>query len=180
MCTKKDLIFIGVALSLCIWIGFLRFALYDVGGYARTFGNMALEFQQKYYAVQKQLIDCLRNNETLDLQYERRRQLVTSATVTVTCYNSHPSQTDSTPEITAFNTKTGPGTVAVSRDLLDRGFIPFSKVWVEGFGIFTVNDIMNKRYENRIDIWIGDKAKVFKKEDVRIIGFCDCSNKSDI
>ena len=167
---KRDFAYIGVIVFLCIWIGFLRFAMYDLGDYAKTFGNMNLE-------TQKKLLCCKKTVRALEKELIKQKTLASSANVTVTCYNSHVSQTDSTPFVTAFNTKTGPGTIAVSRDLLDRGFTPFSKVWIEGFGIYTVNDIMNRRYTNRVDIWIDQEAKVFKREDVRIVSFCSCPNQ---
>jgi 3D (Asp-Asp-Asp) domain-containing protein len=138
---------------------------------------MALELQEKLYKTQKRLICCAKKVRALEGELLEQKELVSSANVTITCYNSHPSQTDGTPFVTAFNTKTGPGTVAVSRDLLDKGFTPLSKVWIEGFGVYTINDIMNKRYTNRVDIWIDQKAKAFKKKDVRIVSLCSCPNK---
>jgi len=96
------------------------------------------------------------------------------AKVTVTCYYSVPDQTDSDPFITAFNVRPRWGTIAVSRDLLDLGFIPFSKVWIEGFGEFIVLDIMNKRYENRVDIWVPEGTRPFKYDNVRMVGYCPC------
>lgn len=189
---KVDFAYIGVIIFLCVWVGFLRFAMIDLGDYAKMFGNMNLECLEKLTKANKKLICYEKLVQTLEREVLKLKKqsfdqmivfeqddILPSATVTVTCYNSHPSQTDSTPNITAFNTKTGPGTIAVSRDLLDKGFLPHSKVWIEGFGIYTVNDIMNKRYTNRVDIWTDQKAKVFKKEDVRIVGFCDCGIKSD-
>lgn len=176
---KRDWIFIGTILLLLIYCGYLRYEVWYSYGYAKTYGEMVFCLQKKHLWVHRQLICCLKTNKALEEEIGRLKLLPNSAKVTVTCYNSHPSQTDRTPEITAFNTKTGPGTVAVSRDLLDKGFVPFSKVWIEGFGIYTINDIMNKRYENRVDIWIDKKAKVFKKEDVRIVGFCDCAKNTD-
>jgi len=43
----------------------------------------------------------------------------TTLNVTATAYTSHPSQTDSTPFITATGARTRLGVIAVSRDLLD-------------------------------------------------------------
>jgi 3D (Asp-Asp-Asp) domain-containing protein len=83
--------------------------------------------------------------------------------VTVTGYSSTPDQTDTTPFITASNTRVRRGIVAMSRDLL-REFTPgapFSygdKVELEGVGVFTVEDTMNPRFDKRIDIWFSSRA----------------------
>ena len=38
------------------------------------------------------------------------------------------------------------GTIAVSRDLFDQGWVFGRKVRIEGLGIFEINDLMNKRF----------------------------------
>ena len=91
--------------------------------------------------------------------------VVPAAKVTITCYNSHPSQTDDTPNITAFNTTVKPGGIAVSWDLFERGFTHGVKVYLEGFGVLTVNDLMNRRFENRVDVWVPEGTKQFKYDD---------------
>ncbi|WP_309573116.1 hypothetical protein, partial [Deinococcus sp.] len=52
------------------------------------------------------------------------------AIVRATAYNSVPGQTDSTPFVTATGTRTRPGVVALSRDLL-RQFPYGTKVMIE-------------------------------------------------
>ena len=83
--------------------------------------------------------------------------------VTVTGYSSTPGQTDSTPFITASNTRVRQGVLALSRDLL-REFTPgapFSygdKVELGGVGVFVVEDTMNSRYTQRVDIWFSNRS----------------------
>ena len=71
--------------------------------------------------------------------------------VTMTAYSSTPDQTDSTPFITASNTRVRWGTVAAN-------FLPFqTKVRIpQMFGdkVFVVEDRMNKRYWHRVDVWM--------------------------
>lgn len=71
--------------------------------------------------------------------------------ITVTAYSSTPDQCDSTPFITALNTRVHDGTLAVN-------FLPFgTKVrFPEYFGekIFTVEDRMHPRFSYRADIWM--------------------------
>lgn len=71
--------------------------------------------------------------------------------ITMTAYSSTRDQTDSTPFITASNTRVNWGTVATN-------FLPFkTKIRIPGmFGdkVFVVEDRMNKRYWHRVDVWM--------------------------
>lgn len=90
--------------------------------------------------------------------------------VDCTAYTGHESETDKDPQITASMTKLRPGIIAVSRDLFDQGFVFGKKVYIHGIGIYTIADLMNKRFINRIDVFIGDKkqAKEFGIKQVKI------------
>lgn len=94
--------------------------------------------------------------------------------VTATAYNSLAHQTNSNPNITVFGDKIRPGLkyIAVSRDLLKMGFKHNTPVKIEGFdGVYLVKDKMNKRWEKRIDIYMGvdeKAAKTWGKRKVNI------------
>jgi 3D (Asp-Asp-Asp) domain-containing protein len=79
--------------------------------------------------------------------------------VELTAFSSTKSQTDSTPFIAASGKKVYDGMVAAN-------FLPFgTKIKIpELFGdkIFTVDDRMNKRYQNRIDIWFAKTSSAVK------------------
>ena len=76
---------------------------------------------------------------------------------TLTAYNAEARQTDSTPNQTAIMEKPVPGwTVAVSQDL--KNWLG-KKVYIEGVGVRKVNDLMNKRYSNRIDVCMGERKQ---------------------
>lgn len=77
----------------------------------------------------------------------------TSIEATITAYSPEINQTDSDPYTTAFMTRVRLGTVAVSRDLLNQGWTPGKRVWIEGIGVYTINDIMAKRWKKRFDIF---------------------------
>jgi 3D (Asp-Asp-Asp) domain-containing protein len=85
--------------------------------------------------------------------------------ITVTAYSSTPDQTDSTPFITANGSRVKDGVAAAN-------FLPFkTKIkFPEVFGdkIFTIEDRMNRRFSDRIDIWMPTKADA-KKFGVRKI-----------
>jgi 3D (Asp-Asp-Asp) domain-containing protein len=81
-----------------------------------------------------------------------------SVPVLVTGYSSSVWETDSTPFITAANTRTRHGIVALSRDLLQRynPDAPFAfgdVVHISGLGDFIVEDSMNARWRRRVDVW---------------------------
>ncbi|MCP4545687.1 MAG: hypothetical protein GY835_04360 [bacterium] len=82
--------------------------------------------------------------------------------VVVTGYSSTRDQCDNDPFITASNKQVRPGIIALSRDLLQRynPDAPFTwgdRVYLKGFGEFTVEDCMNSRYTRRADIWFSDR-----------------------
>jgi len=94
--------------------------------------------------------------------------------VTATAYNSYRYQTSSTPNITAWGDSLKPGMpyIAVSRDLIKLGLVHNTLVKLEGFnGTFLVKDKMNRRWRNRIDIYMGKdikKAKAWGKQKLEL------------
>ena len=86
--------------------------------------------------------------------------------VTLTCYQPVKSQCNKEPLVTADGSKIDlhhlkRGNIkwcAISRDLLY--LFPKNKpkrVHIEGFGVYEVRDVTNKRYKHRIDILIHPK-----------------------
>ena len=95
------------------------------------------------------------NKETI----RKKKNIITH--VTVTCYQPGEAQCDSDPLITADGSKIDlkklkRGEIkwcAISRDLL--WLFPKDKpkrVHIEGYGIYEVRDVMNKRFNHRLDI----------------------------
>jgi 3D (Asp-Asp-Asp) domain-containing protein len=99
-------------------------------------------------------------------------------TLKSTAYNSHVSQTDSTPDVTATGATTAFGVIAVSRDLLGssipygslvrlkdlgsyrsgRGEGKFQEV-LDSQGLFIVEDTMHPRKLEQIDVWFLDESE---------------------
>jgi len=77
----------------------------------------------------------------------------------VTAYSSSPDETDNTPFTTAMGTEVRDGIVATNA-------LPFgTKIKIPSlFGdkIFTVEDRMNKRIKNTVDVWMAGKIKALK------------------
>ena len=89
-------------------------------------------------------------------------------TVSMTAYNSLPEQTDSNPFETAMGTTTRHGIVAANFVPLGT-YIKIPELY--GDEIFVVEDRMNARYTNRVDIWMeeySDARKFGVKNNVKI------------
>ena len=82
--------------------------------------------------------------------------------LTVTAYTPSTDECDMDPNITASMQKVRPGTVAVSRDLFNQGWVFGKKIYIEGYGIFEITDLMNKRWIERIDIVMFSKKEAKK------------------
>jgi len=81
----------------------------------------------------------------------------------VTAYTPSVKECDSDPFITASNKKIGPGQIAVSRDLFFKKGMTFGKkVYIEGLGIFKVNDLMPRKHRNAIDVVMFSERKALK------------------
>ena len=83
-------------------------------------------------------------------------------TVTATAYTSSPRETDATPDLAAWGDRLKPGmkAIAVSRDLIREGLEHGTEVRIEGLdGTYVVRDKMNRRWQRKIDIYMGrDRA----------------------
>jgi len=105
---------------------------------------------------------------------EKEKWTWNSMEVTATAYNSLASQTNALANIAAWGDTLSPGMkcIAVSRDLLIKGLTYNTPVKIEGFeGVYLVKDKMNKRWENRIDIYMGndvEKAREWGRKKVTI------------
>ncbi|OEU69567.1 MAG: hypothetical protein BA863_13500 [Desulfovibrio sp. S3730MH75] len=85
--------------------------------------------------------------------------------VHASAYTSHVDQTSSTPFLGAWGDKLVPGmkSIAVSRDLIAKGLGHNAVVNIEGLdGDYVVKDKMNKRWTDKIDIYMGLDTKAAK------------------
>ena len=79
-----------------------------------------------------------------------------SREVTVTAYTARVAECDADPGNTAMMVKPRPGrTVAVSRDLFEDGWTFGRSVYIAGFGVFVIEDLMNGRHRQAIDVLVG-------------------------
>ena len=89
--------------------------------------------------------------------------------VKVTAYTARVQETDSTPTVTAFNTRVKKGTIALSRDLEKKHSLKSGdRVFLDCFtnkkysGIYVFNDRMHKRKKNQVDIFMNSLKKAKK------------------
>jgi 3D (Asp-Asp-Asp) domain-containing protein len=113
--------------------------------------------------------------EREELRINTMIETITPEIVTLTTYRASEAETDSTPNITASGFKiTNPKKhriIAVSRDLKKK-YKFGQKIRIVGAGKYSgtykVQDVMNKRYKNRIDILIGTNDKQTKLRKIKI------------
>lgn len=98
-------------------------------------------------------------------------KILSEMAVAASAYSSTPDQTDSSPFITAWNTRVRDGIVAAN-------FLPFgTKIKIPeiyGDKIFVVEDRMNRRYWHKIDVWFPDRQSALefgsKVVKIQIVG----------
>jgi len=119
--------------------------------------SMSQEDSKKLKAYE---LEAKRDDElfTIMLGEWDRRATVKSTAVTVTCYNSTVAQCDSTPHITADGTNVMVGQIAVSPDMISQVGLKYGqRVFLAGYGLFEVRDVMSSRWMRRVDIWLSDQ-----------------------
>jgi 3D (Asp-Asp-Asp) domain-containing protein len=94
--------------------------------------------------------------------------------IKVTAYRSVPEQCDASPFTTSIGHRTSQEGLAVSPDLLARRIACYGDVVVvPGIGTRIVNDVMNKRHKNSMDVWVAtlsdEKRMGVRRADVTVI-----------
>ncbi len=126
----------------------------EVATLRRTMGRLLDE--------QAQLRDLL-----LDAGYAVYSDGEFAVVLAATGYSSSVRETDDSPHITASNTHTRTGIVAMSRDLLRRynPEAPFAfgdVVHISGLGDFVVEDSMHPRWRRRVDVWFPSRREAMR------------------
>ena len=136
--------------------------------------NLFLVYLALQLVKEDKIIKELRQ-ENLKLRAEnkllmRKLEALTVHKVTVTFYTLSKSECDSTPYINALGKQPVIGRdVAVSRDLI---YVLGKRVYIEGFGVRKVTDLMNPRFKNRVDILVSSKKqarRLGKIKNVKLI-----------
>ena len=125
------------------------------------------------YITQKQDNNIITISNTFNLSNAEYTERVFKDIV-ITSYNNDSNQTDDSPNVTATNRGVREGIVAVSYDFINKGqihygdllYIDCANKW------YLVEDIMNKRFTKRVDIFLFDKEKsnkINKKCNIKVI-----------
>lgn len=131
--------------------------------------NRTIGWQQAEISLSRELIA---NQEVYIAALETRLADKYNRAVTITAYTARSRECDASPHVTAMMVRPRPGrTIAVSRDLFDAGWTFGRSVYIAGMGVFTVEDLMHKRHNQRIDILMGTvkEAREFGKKSGRAI-----------
>ena len=121
--------------------------------------------QQGKIIMEHQIKEIERDNNIITSIFGKwnRKLGLASIIVDVSVYTSRPQETDDTPYLTADQSLVRRGVLAVSRDVRDEIGLKFGqKVLLDGYGVFEVHDVMNKRYTRRVDIWCSDLRAAMK------------------
>ncbi len=119
--------------------------------------------------------------KTKVIKVDTKTRPIATLVVTVSAYSSTPDQTKyyGSPFTTANNERVYWGGVAANIIDADGRNVPFgTKIKIpELFNnqVFTVNDRMNRRYQNNIDIWFPNRSDAleFGRKTVKIIVVAD-------
>ena len=90
--------------------------------------------------------------------------------VKASAFNSLRGQTDSTPSIGAWGDPLAPGmkVIAVSADLIELGLARGQVIRIRGLdGEYVVADRMSRRWERKIDIYMGNDVRAARHWGVR-------------
>lgn len=83
-----------------------------------------------------------------------------SLEVVVTAYTATEKECDSTPNENALMDVPVAGlSCAVSRDLI---YLLGKKIYITGYGVRVVDDLMNERFNSAVDLFVGKKAEAIK------------------
>ena len=112
--------------------------------------------------------------ESLEDLHKKEYSYTEMIRVTATAYCSRVEETDDTPFLAAWKNRLDPKvkSIAVSRDLFEVGLTNGKRIHIDGLeGEYIVRDVMNKRWTNRIDVYMGVNKKSalkFGKQKVMI------------
>ena len=126
--------------------------------------------------IVKELVELKNDNTKLEellshaFSTDVRDRPMYSKLVTATAYTAREAECDATPWFTASMEPSRVGAVAVRRDLEAIGLTFGKIIIIEGYGAFRIDDRMNARWTNRIDILHANlkAANLFAKRELTI------------
>lgn len=118
----------------------------------------------KEFVVQNKppLVNIITQGTTINVAYNLHNvnyEEINLDKITITSYNNEPKQTDNSPNIMASNRLVYEGAVAISRDLKTKYNLKWGDlIYIDTLQrYFVIEDLMNERFKNRIDIFSFNK-----------------------
>ncbi|TVR00108.1 MAG: hypothetical protein EA399_05035 [Desulfovibrionales bacterium] len=122
-------------------------------GYRESRENFREDASNRTAGLATELAAVLNENQALRQMVDTYRDANTHQ-LRLSAYTARPEECNEDVDNTAIMQPPVPGwTVAVSRDL--KGWLG-KRIYIEGFGVRLVNDLMNARYAHAIDILVPD------------------------
>ena len=149
---------------LGMWLMGMAWPSYRVMSHERTIQEMSQEMELWRATAQ-------RNVEALEQVVSAQRQDTPRVLeLEVTAYTPTVRECNEEPLVAASMRKVRLGTVAVSRDLFEQGWVFGKKVYIQGYGIFEINDLMNRRFESSMDVfmWEQERAREFGRKRLKV------------
>lgn len=123
-----------------------------------------LKFTSKELTVQNKLplVNIITQGTTINVAYNLHNvnyEEININNITITSYNNESKQTDNSPNIMASNRLVYEGAVAISRDLKTKYKLKWGDlIYIDTLQrYFVIEDLMNERFKNRIDIFSFNK-----------------------
>lgn len=143
--TLTDIIFCFVILGFIVFVSILKFT-------------------PKEPIVQNKspLVNVITQGTTINVAYNLHNvnyEEINLDKITITSYNNESKQTDNSPNIMASNRLVYEGAVAISRDLKTKYNLKWGDlIYIDTLQrYFVIEDLMNERFKNRIDIFSFNK-----------------------
>lgn len=125
---------------------------------------LTLKFTPKEFTIKNKtpLVNVIYQGTTINVSYNFHNvdyEEINLDKITITSYNNEPKQTDSSPNIMASNRLVYEGAVAISRDLKTKYNLKWGDlIYIDTLQrYFVIEDLMNERFKNRIDIFSFNK-----------------------
>jgi len=123
-----------------------------------------LKFTSKELTVQNKLplVNIITQGTTINVVYNLHNvnyEEINLDKIIITSYNNESKQTDNSPNIMASNRLVYEGAVAISRDLKTKYNLKWGDlIYIDTLQrYFVIEDLMNERFKNRIDIFSFNK-----------------------
>ena len=148
-----------IKIKLMLFILFIIIILiFGLTFYKNIWFNQGYEHKQKIINIVNIIPQGTSINTTYELN-DNVAEKIELSKISITSYNNHSNQTDDSPNIMASNRLVYEGAIAISRDLKNKYKLKWGDIiYIETLQrYFIIEDLMNERFKNRLDIFSFDK-----------------------